>query len=272
MSRRITEGAEGVDFLAQFVHHTDRRRFLQVAGAVFAASAVACSDEAGSLAGPGPVTPGDPEGAHLTPPEDPNTVVNLGTGDFGVLNFAFALEQLEAAFYTQVVNTAGFSTRFSEMESDVLNDLRAHEVIHREYLYAVLAANNAAIPGLRVNFSSITFSDRMSVLQTAQALEDTGVSAYNGAAQLLQTDAFIDVAGKIVSVEARHAACIRDILQPMTGFFAGDDIINIQGLDLVRVPAMVLPIAAMFLQTQLDASGLPTPQYVPASPTATVGA
>jgi rubrerythrin len=271
MSRRITEGAEGVDFLAQFVHHTDRRRFLQVAGAVFAASAVACSDEAGSLAGPGPVTPGDPEGAHLTPPEDPNTVVNLGTGDFGVIAFAFALEQLEGAFYTQVVAGSYFAGA-TDQERNVLNDLRAHEVIHREYLYQVLDANDAEIPGLRVDFSSVDFGSRMSVLQTAQALEDTGVSAYNGAAQLLQTDALINVAGKIVSVEARHAACIRDLLQPLTGFFAGDDIINSQGLDLVRVPAMVLPIAAMFLQTQLDASGLPTPQYVPASPTATVGA
>ena len=28
--------------------------------------------------------------------------VDLGTGDIGILNYAYALEQLEAAFYTQV--------------------------------------------------------------------------------------------------------------------------------------------------------------------------
>lgn len=273
MAERIHAGETELQLLSRLVHPTGRRRFLQMAGVVLAAGAVACSDEAGSVAGPGSTpTPRDPDGNHLAPPEDEDTVVNLGMGDLGVLNFAYALEQLEAAFYIQVVNTAGFSTRFPGIESDVLNDLRAHEITHREYLYAVLASQGAAIPGLRVDFSTITFSDRMSVLQTAQALEDTGVSAYNGAAQLLQTGAFIAVAGKIVSVEARHAACIRDLLQPTSGFFAGDDIINTQGLDLVRVPAMVLPIAGPFIQTTIDASGLPTPEYVPDSPTATVGA
>ena len=34
-----------------------------------------------------------------------NTGVNLGSGDTGVLNYAYALEQLEAAFYTQVIMT-----------------------------------------------------------------------------------------------------------------------------------------------------------------------
>ncbi|HEY1023261.1 MAG TPA: ferritin-like domain-containing protein, partial [Flavisolibacter sp.] len=31
--------------------------------------------------------------------------INLGSGDFGVLNYAYALEQLEAAFYTQAVQS-----------------------------------------------------------------------------------------------------------------------------------------------------------------------
>ena len=29
--------------------------------------------------------------------------VDLGSGDFGILNYAYALEQLEAAFYTKVI-------------------------------------------------------------------------------------------------------------------------------------------------------------------------
>ena len=33
------------------------------------------------------------------------TVVNLGKGDIGILNYAYALEQLEAAFYIQVLTT-----------------------------------------------------------------------------------------------------------------------------------------------------------------------
>src|SRR6476469_8493598 len=38
---------------------------------------------------------------------------NLGSGDVGILNYAYALEQLEAAFYTQVVANGSFTTNFS---------------------------------------------------------------------------------------------------------------------------------------------------------------
>ena len=37
--------------------------------------------------------------------DDANNGVNFGSGDVGVLNYAYALEQLEAAFYTQVLST-----------------------------------------------------------------------------------------------------------------------------------------------------------------------
>lgn len=258
-------GERELEFLARLAQPTGRRQFVQWAGVTMAVTAVGCSDQSKSLTGIG-----DPDEAHLTPPPD-GTTVNLGSGDLGVLNYAYALEQLEAEFYTQVVAGSYFAGA-AQLERDVLNDLRAHEVIHREFLYQVLDANEAAIPGLVFDFSSVDFSSRTSVLQTAMAFEDLGVSAYNGAAQLLQTDAFIDVAGKIVSVEARHAACIRDLLQPMTGFFAGDEIINTQGLDVVRVPAMVLPIVDPLITTPIDASGLPMPAYVPENPTATVSA
>ena len=50
------------------------------------------------------------------------------------------------------------------------------------------------------------------VLTTARTFEDLGVSAYNGAGQLLALSPFLNHAGKIVSVEARHAATIRNLL------------------------------------------------------------
>ena len=46
-------------------------------------------------------------------------------------------------------------------------------------------------------------------LGLAQTLEDTGVSAYNGAGPLVEQDDILDAAGQIVQVEARHAALIR---------------------------------------------------------------
>ncbi|NSL89309.1 ferritin-like domain-containing protein [Chitinophaga solisilvae] len=181
--------------------------------------------------------------------------VSLGSGDIAVLNYAYALEQLEAAFYTQVVNA-----QFSGMTATELayfTDIRNHEIAHREFFKAALGAN--AIGSLEVNFSAVDFSKRDSVLGTAKAFEDLGVSAYNGAGQYLSnTDTgkvYLGLAGKIVSVEARHAAYIRDLIS--NGTFAADDVVDANGLDKVRTPAEVFTIAAAFIKTKINTSTLP---------------
>jgi hypothetical protein len=148
-------------------------------------------------------------------------------------------------------------TGMTAEERAILTDLRAHELVHRNFFRDAL--KTAAIPALQVTFASVDFTSRASVLGTAQVFEDVGVSAYNGAGQLLTDLGLLTLAGKIVSVEARHAAAIRSLLQPKTAFFAGDDVVNAQGLDVVRVPSAVLPLVDPFVQTNIDASGLPTP-------------
>jgi len=181
--------------------------------------------------------------------------VNLGSGDTGILNYAYALEQLEAAFYTQVIATpfSGITT----METEYLRDIRDHEVAHREFFKNALGSNR--IPDLEVNFTSINVPSRDSVLATAKAFEDLGVSAYNGAGKLLSSADYLLLAGKIVSVEARHAAVIRELITPSSGTaFAGSDVVNAQGLDLARTPAEVLSIAAPYIKNTINASNLPT--------------
>ncbi|MGI8656082.1 MAG: ferritin-like domain-containing protein [Pyrinomonadaceae bacterium] len=182
--------------------------------------------------------------------------VDLGSGDFGVLNYAYALEQLEAAFYTQAVSSP--YSGMNDEERFLLTSIRDHEVAHREFFKAALGKK--AIPGLQPNFSAINFSSRDSVLGTARTFEDLGVSAYNGAGQLLKKAEFLLVAGKIVSVEARHAAVIRDLLQPNSSYFSGDDVVNAQGLDMARTPAEVLAAAAPFISTPVTATKLPAPK------------
>ncbi len=184
----------------------------------------------------------------------PSNKVDLGSGDVGILNYAYALEQLEAAFYTQVVATP--YTGITAAESAILNDIHKHEVIHRDFLKAVLGAS--AIIGLTPNFTSINFSSRASVLGTARAFEDLGVSAYNGAGKLIANGNYLLLAGKIVSVEARHAAALRDLLNPNSAFFAGDDVVIGLGLDIARTPLEVLAIAGAYITNILDASHLPT--------------
>ncbi|QEC42023.1 ferritin-like domain-containing protein [Pseudobacter ginsenosidimutans] len=184
--------------------------------------------------------------------DDDNTGVNLGGGDIGILNYAYALEQLEAAFYTQVI--ASQYTGISASELALLTDIRDHEVAHREFFRAALAGN--AIGSLQVDFSKVDFSSRTSVLNTAKAFEDLGVAAYNGAGKLITTKAYLELAGKIVSVEARHAGYIRDLLS--NGSFADNTVVDAQGLDLAKSPAEVLRTASAFLKTKINASNLPT--------------
>ncbi len=176
--------------------------------------------------------------------------INLGSGDVGILNYAYALEQLEAAFYTQTRITpyAGITS----LENTYLNDIKDHEVIHREFFKAALGSS--AIASLEFDFSSIDFSSRTSVLATAMAFEDLGVSAYNGAGKLITDPNYLTLAGKIVSVEARHAALIRDLI--MNGTFA--DSVDSNGLDTAKSPIEVLAIAGTYIKTKLNASNLPT--------------
>jgi hypothetical protein len=189
--------------------------------------------------------------------DDDSEGVNLGSGDTGVLNYAYALEQLEAAFYIRVVSAPFVGA--SQMELTYLADIRDHEVAHREFFKNALGSN--AIGALEPDFGSIDFSNRNSVLSTAKAFEDLGVSAYNGAGKLFSTTAaglnYLTLAGKIVSVEARHAAVIRDMIS--NGSFANAEVVSeTTGLDVVRTPAEVLAIAGTYIKTKINASNLPT--------------
>ncbi|RXG23614.1 ferritin-like protein [Leeuwenhoekiella aequorea] len=218
----------------------NRRNFLKVSGLAIAGSGLllaSCSDDDdnGNMLGGGDF--------------------DLGSGDVGVLNYAYALEQLEAAFYTNVVNGSYYAGASVE-EKAILLALYNHEVNHREWFKAAINANvpdaDARLTAdLEFDFSSVNFDNRDSVLGTAKVLEDTGVSAYNGAGQYIQTPLYLTLAGKIVSVEARHAAAIRSLISGSADFtaFAGDDIIDSNGLDLAASPEEVLSAAGGFFVT-----------------------
>lgn len=230
LSEQVKRGEDKLSFLAGLAKPTGRRTFLKWSGTTVAVLAIGCGDDDDDGTGPG----GDE--------------VNLGTGDTGILNYAYALEQLEAAFYIQVVATP--YTGISAEETTILTDIRDHEVAHRDFFAAALGDD--AIDDLAVDFAGVDFDDRASVLMTARTFEDLGVTAYNGAGQLLMNPAFLTLAGKIVSVEARHASAIRDLLAPRTGEFAPT------ALDGANPPATVLAAADPFIETAIDASGLPT--------------
>lgn len=176
-----------------------------------------------------------------------NSGIDIGSGDIGVLNFAYALEQLEAAFYLQVVATP--YSGISSLETIFLTDIRDHEVLHRDFFKAAIGSK--AIMALTPDFSKINFSDRTSVLAAAKLFEDTGVQAYDGAGYLIKDPGYLTIAGKIVSVEARHAALISNLITP--GSFASDQV-DSNGLNKSASIKEILTAANGFLKTKVTAN------------------
>ncbi|WP_313503912.1 ferritin-like domain-containing protein [Kaistella carnis] len=175
-------------------------------------------------------------------------VFDLGTGDVGILNYAYALEQLEADFYTKVVNN--FYGGISSVEKQLFIDIYNHEVIHRDFFKAAISgATNMILPKLEFKYDGVDFNSRDSILATSKALEDTGVAAYNGAGKYIKNLDYLVIAGKIVSVEARHASAIRDLINPGSGAFSGDDVIDANGLDVAKEPKDIIMAAGGFIKT-----------------------
>jgi rubrerythrin len=226
-----------------------RRSFFRVAGAGAAASALI-------LAGCGK---DDPE------PPTPSSTLTLGSfvptanansdPNITVLNYAYLLEQIEAAFYEKVVATPPADLQPGELA--YLTDLRDHELIHREYLKYALgsSAYDASLSApLVFNFATLTLTTRTGVWTAAQQLEEIGVAAYNGAAKYLTSAEHLNALGKIVSVEARHAALAREVLQP--GSFA--DNVGTTGLDDAKSPAQIVALIQPFVPVEISTANLPT--------------
>jgi len=237
MSNNLKKAGDEAEIAKPLYVPIKRRSFFMYAGATAGATALllsGCDDDDET-----PSTPG---------------TVDVGSGDTGILNYAYALEQLEAGFYT-AVRSGGYYMRLASgsAEKSALDDLYYHEVIHREFFKAALGGS--AIKALEPEFSGIDFgvpimaagSTKLGVLDAAKAFEDLGVAAYNGAGRYITDAGYLTLAGKIVSVEARHAALIRDLIS--NGSFVGPDIVNsTSGLEISKEPSVVVQTANMFLK------------------------
>ena len=179
--------------------------------------------------------------------------IDLGSGDFGIMNLAYTLDQLETAFYATAVANA---TTASAYDRNVLAELHDHEVAHREFFKAFLGG--FAIPKLDFDFSGVDFSNRDAVFDAAQQFENVGVAAFNGTGPLIHDVEVLKVAGKMVSVEARHATFARHMLSPKKKFTLAHELINAQGLDWSLTPAEVVAKAQPYIKQKLSVANLPT--------------
>jgi hypothetical protein len=228
MSKLLNSGGDEAEFAKPLYVPIKRRSFFMYAGATAGATALllsGCND--------------DDDNNNSAP-----NAVDVGSGDVGVLNYAYGLEQLEAAFYAHV-KTGKYYASASAAEKAIFDDIAAHELIHREFFKAALGTG--AIKSLEVDFTGVNIDDRATVLTAAKTFEDLGVSAYNGAGQFITSPDYLTLAGKIVSVEARHAALIRDLIS--NGTFVGNDVVSpTTGLEISKSPTEVAAAANTYLK------------------------
>jgi hypothetical protein len=157
------------------------------------------------------------------------------------LNYALTLEHLESAFYRDGLAAIGVegitALGFQASVFESLSEIGAHEAAHVTTLTDVITQlGGEPVAEAIYDFG---YTDAAGFLQVAQALEDTGVAAYQGAAQyLIDEDELLTAALTIHGVEARHAAYLA--LVNWTSPFP-------EAVNPTLTPAEVLDIATPFI-------------------------
>jgi rubrerythrin len=129
------------------------------------------------------------------------------TSDLDVLNYALTLEHLEYAFYRDGIELFSFGNDSRGQSIDTnFAAIRDHEGAHVETLTTVITdLGGEPVAEATYDFGD-AYRDPMAFMATAAALENTGVSAYDGAGQFITDPELLTAAGSIVAVEARHAS------------------------------------------------------------------
>jgi Ferritin-like domain len=125
-----------------------------------------------------------------------------GTSDVDILNFALTLEYLESTFYEEAKKRAKASGELKSLITMLASDEKQH-VEALKGTIEKLGGKPVAEPKFDFEYSGTS-----GFLKLAETFENTGVSAYNGAAPSIKSKEVLGAAGSIVQVEARHAAAI----------------------------------------------------------------
>jgi hypothetical protein len=135
------------------------------------------------------------------------TVERNFANDVDVLNYALTLEHLAFAFYRDGMSRFDFGVDpFGNAINDYLALIHSQEGTHVATLTdAVTRLGGTPVVEQTYNFAT-AYAAPHAFLQTAQALENTAVSAYDGAGAALKDPALLTAAGTIVAVEGEHAA------------------------------------------------------------------
>jgi rubrerythrin len=142
-------------------------------------------------------------GAGAVAPFVSRALAQGNAADIEAVNFALALENLEAAFYTAALKGAKLKGEVKALATE----FGKHETTHVDTLkQLVQQLGGKAEPAAAAKFNLRSQAD---FLKAAVALEDLGVGAYNGLIPRFTTPDIVQAAASIVQVEARHAAALR---------------------------------------------------------------
>ena len=194
-----------------------RKRFLRMMGGAGAATAFAtflAACGSGSDSGSGSGNGGQPSagapaanpagGAAATREGSPDP--RVGTTDLEIVGYALTLEQLETAFYADVVE----SGLFRGADLDMIEQFGEHEREHRETLEATVEMLGGDVP--KAPKTKFPLESPGSVLRLAAEVENVGAAAYLGQANRIRSEEVLAAALSIHSVEARHAATLNALV------------------------------------------------------------
>lgn len=151
--------------------------------------------------------------------------------DADILNFALNLEYLEGEFYSVATFGATLEQRGIIPQSAVggptvggmmvpgiatskiaylASAIRHDEEQHVIFLRAALGSAAVKKPTIKLDALGFGFGSVNDFLRLSRIFEDVGVSAYLGAAPLIQSKTYLDAAARIMDTEAQHSGTIRD--------------------------------------------------------------
>lgn len=200
---------------------------------------------AGGLAGAGMLI------ASCKKEDDPVTsdgAIDLGTNDEGLLNLLFVLQQVEAALYDTVLKNK--YTGMTAEEEAYFKEMHDHEIAHRELLRNYLKGKGTVIT---TDFSRVKFSVRSSVLENIELIENLVVATLNEAGRLFIAGEHVSIAGKMASLEARHAATVSNMIS-MGNFFGT---VDVTGAEQGSLPSNTVTTINNFLATKVSGNNLP---------------
>jgi hypothetical protein len=170
----------------------------------------------------------------------------LSATDIDNLNYALVLEYLQAAFYTEAERNGALNGKAAQAATVVGATERAHVKAFRKLL------GSQAVRQPLFDFQGTT-EQQQAFLKTAVALEDLAVAAYKGQAPKLQSNAVLAAAVGIHSVEARHAAWMRELFGITPAVHAFD-----QPASRTQVTRLVASTRFIASQPQTQGRGSPT--------------